>query len=102
MQKILLIFFYFLDIIFVQEISAKPKPRYSTTNLDSSVKEVHWCGSPSNQSLLVLTEKASIYKSSDKGFTWRKINDNLYKLLQDPKEKTDVNKFIRKKLIQIR
>lgn len=84
------IFFIFISVLVADETS-KPKPNFSLSMLDSSIKELHWCGSSSNDTLLVLTESSSIYKSKDKGFSWKRIDDNFYKLLQDSQGKTEVN-----------
>lgn len=47
---------------------------YQSYILDSNPKDVVWCGS-SSESVLVLTEMNSLYKSDDKGFSWKKLND---------------------------
>ena len=44
--------------------------------IDSDVNDVIWCGS-NNQSILLLTELSSLYKSDDNGFSWKKLNDIL-------------------------
>lgn len=45
-------------------------------DLDATPKDLIWCG-PNRESVLVLTEADSLYKSEDKGFTWKKLNDIL-------------------------
>ena len=37
-----------------------------------------WCGS-SNEAILVLSEKGSIYRSRDKGISWKKLQTMLNK-----------------------
>ena len=44
--------------------------------LDSSPSDLVWCGSQ-RDTVLVLTENFSVYRSDDKGFTWKKMNDIL-------------------------
>jgi len=43
-------------------------------DIDANPKDLVWCG-PSRDSVLVLTELNSLYRSDDKGFTWKKLND---------------------------
>jgi hypothetical protein len=43
-------------------------------DIDANPKDLIWCG-PSRDSVLVLTELNSLYRSDDKGFTWKKLND---------------------------
>jgi len=73
--------------------SPKSKPNFILNFLDSSIKEIRWCGKPSKETLFALTEKGSVFKSPDKGFTWKKINDLIYKISEDAKEKADVFLF---------
>jgi hypothetical protein len=43
-------------------------------DLDSETKDLIWCGA-GRDVVLILTETNSLYKSEDKGFTWKKLND---------------------------
>lgn len=43
-------------------------------DLDADAKDLVWCG-PSRDIVFILTELNSLYKSEDKGFTWKKMND---------------------------
>lgn len=46
---------------------------YRLNHLDSSLVDINWCGSAGNDNtVLVLTEKGSVYRSEDKGMTWTK------------------------------
>jgi hypothetical protein len=45
-------------------------------DLDSAPKDLVWCGT-NRDSVLLLTESDSLYKSEDKGFSWKKLNDLL-------------------------
>jgi len=45
-------------------------------NLDSQLKDLVWCGQL-RDTVLVLTENNSLYKSEDKGFNWRILNGIL-------------------------
>ena len=45
---------------------------FNKFDLDSGVKDIMWCGS-SNEMILVLSEKGNIYRSRDRGATWKKI-----------------------------
>jgi hypothetical protein len=63
-------FFFILSSVMTGEIEHR---RY---DLDSVPKDLVWCG-PNRETVLILTELDSLYKSEDKGFTWKKINDVL-------------------------
>ncbi len=74
-------------------VSSKTKPNMVLSHMDSSIKELRWCGK-SSLVLLALTDKASVYTSRDKGFTWKKINDLIYRIQDESNEKkgrSDVN-----------
>ena len=42
------------------------------TQLDSQVKDILWCGR-SNEAILVITETGNLYRSRDRGQTWKKM-----------------------------
>jgi hypothetical protein len=42
--------------------------------IDSSVSDILWCGE-NKEVIFALTELNSVYKSDDKGFSWKKLND---------------------------
>ena len=64
-------------------------------DLDSPPKDLVWCG-PNRESVLLLSELDSLYKSEDKGFTWKKLNDILTTTGKDQLEENEneVNKII--------
>jgi len=45
-------------------------------DLDAAPKDLVWCGS-SRETVLLLSENNSLYKSDDKGFNWRLLNGIL-------------------------
>ncbi len=45
-------------------------------DLDSPPKDLVWCGT-SRETVLLLTENNSLYRSDDKGFNWRLLNGIL-------------------------
>ena len=45
---------------------------YNKYELDSMVNDMMWCGN-SNDVILVLTTMGTVYRSRDKGQTWRKM-----------------------------
>lgn len=47
---------------------------YKSFDLDSAPRDLVWCGS-TRDTVFVLTETNSLYKSEDKGFSWKKLND---------------------------
>jgi hypothetical protein len=57
-------------------------------DLDSAPKDLVWCGN-SRDSVLLLTESDSLYKSEDKGFTWKKLNDVLTNTAKDQLEESE-------------
>jgi hypothetical protein len=68
-------------------------------DLDAPPKELIWCG-PNRESVLLLTEADSLYKSEDKGFTWKKLNDILTttgkeQLEENENEVKKYSKFLR-------
>ena len=52
------------------------KVDFKIFEIDSLVNDIVFCGS-NNEIMFVLTEKNSVYQSSNKGFTWKKLNDML-------------------------
>jgi len=46
--------------------------------IDSIVNNIVWCGN-NNESILILTEISSVYKSDDKGFSWKLLNEVIVK-----------------------
>lgn len=44
--------------------------------MDSTPQELVWCGN-AREVILVMTENSSLYRSEDKGFSWKKLNDIL-------------------------
>jgi len=59
-----------ISYIFCGEIDTK------SYIIDSPLKEMIWCGD-SRETVLVLTETNSLYRSEDKGFNWRPLNGIL-------------------------
>ena len=55
---------------------------------DSNPKDVVWCGK-NRESVIVITEKSSLYRSEDKGFSWKKLNDILMNKGKDQLEEDD-------------
>jgi hypothetical protein len=43
-------------------------------DIDANPKDLVWCG-PARDTVIVVTELNSLYRSDDKGFTWKKLND---------------------------
>jgi hypothetical protein len=64
--------------IIIQIIKAAGNIDYKFAELDSTPVDLVWCGN-SKEVVLVLTETNSLYRSDDKGFTWKKLNDVFIK-----------------------
>ena len=45
---------------------------YSKYDLDGMVSDMMWCGA-SNEVILVLTEPGTVYRSRDRGSSWKKL-----------------------------
>ncbi len=45
---------------------------YNKYELDSQINDMMWCGS-NNEAILVLTNLGSIYRSRDRGTSWKKL-----------------------------
>jgi len=57
-------------------------------DLDSKPIDLVWCG-PTRDTVFVLTELNSLYKSEDKGFSWKKLNDLFLNTGKDQLEEND-------------
>jgi hypothetical protein len=49
--------------------------------MDSLVRDIMWCGS-NNDVILVLSEKGSVYRSRDRGYSWKKLQGLIGKVGQ--------------------
>jgi hypothetical protein len=49
---------------------------FNKYELDSAVGDMMWCGKD-NEVTLVLTGKGSVYRSRDRGFTWKKLQSAM-------------------------
>lgn len=65
-----------LQILLMISYSTQNLIDYKSYNTDSIPKEIVFCGI-SSQVILVTTEESSVYRSEDKGFSWKKINNLL-------------------------
>jgi hypothetical protein len=45
---------------------------YNKYELDSQISDMMWCGN-SNEVILVLTNKGTVYRSRDRGTSWKKL-----------------------------
>jgi len=61
---------------------------YKSFDIDSTPKDLVWCGS-TRDTVFVLTETNSLYRSDDKGFTWKKLNDILMNTGKDQLDPED-------------
>jgi hypothetical protein len=57
-------------------------------DLDAAPKDLVWCGT-SRETVLLLTENNSLYKSDDKGFNWRLLNGILTSTGKDQLEENE-------------
>ncbi len=64
--------------IIIHIIKAAGNIDYKFAELDSTPVDLVWCGN-SKEVVLVLTETNGLFRSDDKGFTWKKLNDVFVK-----------------------
>lgn len=57
-------------------------------DLDAAPKDLVWCGT-SKETVLLLTENNSLYRSDDKGFNWRILNGILTSTGKDQLEENE-------------
>jgi photosystem II stability/assembly factor-like uncharacterized protein len=55
---------------------------YNKYELDGTVKDLMWCGA-NNDAILVLTQKGTIYRSRDRGYSWKKLQAIISKAGQE-------------------
>jgi hypothetical protein len=81
---IIIAFFFMLlsSIISSENIGTK---RY---DIDSPPKDLVWCGT-SRETVLLLSENNSLYKSEDKGFNWKILNGILTSTGKDQLEENE-------------
>ena len=46
---------------------------FKYSEIDASIKDIIWCGT-NREEVFALSEMNSVYKSEDKGLTWKKMN----------------------------
>jgi hypothetical protein len=57
-------------------------------DIDAQPIDLHWCG-PSRDTVFVVTELNSLYRSDDRGFSWKKLNDILTNTGKNELEQND-------------
>jgi len=64
-------------------------------DLDAAPKDLVWCGT-SRETVLLLTENYSLYRSDDKGYNWRLLNGILTSTAKDQldENENEVNKLV--------
>jgi len=85
LTNILIIFILFNSLSITNSIG---NIDFKLFELDSNVNDIIWCGN-NKESIILLTEMYSLYKSDNRGITWKKLNDIL--LLTGKEEVADGN-----------
>jgi len=49
---------------------------FNKYELDAPVKDIMWCGN-NNEFILILSDKGSIFRSRDRGVSWKKLQSAL-------------------------
>ena len=80
----------YIIILNIITICLSGKVDFHILEIDAPVSDIVFCGL-NNEIVFALTETSSVYQSSNKGFTWIKLNDMLHQkgikeLEQDEKE----------------
>ncbi len=70
-----LLFFFLMSNLYAMTFCGKVD--FKIFEIDSAVSDIIFCGS-NHEIIFVLTEVNSVYRSSNKGFTWTKLNDILH------------------------
>ena len=52
--------------------------RFKLSHIDSALSEIIWCAGD-DDIVIVLSENGSVYRSTDKGFSWTKLTDMFVK-----------------------
>ena len=75
------------------------KPKISFNFLDAPLADISWCGTD-KESMFILTEKGSLYRTTDAGDSWNLCNDHLIKEgLKEVDSKKKVDSLMNVKLI---
>jgi hypothetical protein len=85
MSKILISFF----IILVLTINIKSGTiDFKQYDIDAQPIDLHWCGE-NRDTVFIVTELNSLYRSDDRGFSWKKLNDILMNTGKSELEEND-------------
>lgn len=58
---------------------------HKSTSLDSPPEDLIWCGR-GQDTIFILTETSSVYKSTDKGFSWTNLNEEIFSAAKSERE----------------
>ena len=78
----------FLLLLFFSLVYSAGTVEHRQYDLDAPPKDLVWCG-VNRDTVLLLTEVNSLYKSEDKGFSWKKLNDIFTNTGKDQLEEND-------------
>lgn len=69
---------FLLALAFTSVINATNTDQvdFNRVEIDSTVQDLLWCGG-SNEIILILTQKGTVYRSRDRGLTWKKMQNAL-------------------------
>jgi hypothetical protein len=67
---------YILILITISHYTISGSVDFKQYDIDSQPIDLVWCG-PTRDTVFVVTELNSLYRSDDKGFSWKKLNDVL-------------------------
>lgn len=91
-QWVLLLFFV------LSSCADKPAPQVDGTKLDGVMQELVWCGDE-NQIIIIRTETNSVYRSENRGASFKKITKHMQKaadeIVDDSAEIGDVTNIIK-------
>jgi photosystem II stability/assembly factor-like uncharacterized protein len=70
---------------------------YNKYELDAPINDMMWCGN-SNEVILVLTDVGTVYRSRDRGATWKKLQNVMSQVGNEVKDQNQNVSNFRNKL----
>lgn len=70
--------FYLTCLTFISKAANIDNVKFQIFEVDDEIQDILWCGK-SNEVIFVQTELGTIYRSRDKGDSWKKLDDLMKK-----------------------
>ena len=62
-----------------RKIPNAAKVEFSQSSIDAPLLDITWCGLGNSQTILILTDKGTVYRTTDEGQKWDKLKDDFHK-----------------------